>query len=63
MFCEEEEALNDEDDKKHLHMGRTRTFAHVPGNWSTYLYVPCKLLPALVSLTLFVARVLIKGGI
>lgn len=40
MFCEEEEALNDEDDKKHLHMGRTRTFAHVPGNWSTYLYVP-----------------------
>lgn len=42
MYCDEE--ADDEVDNKDLHMGRTRTFAHVAGNWATYLYIPCKLI-------------------
>lgn len=37
MFADEEAEA---DDNKDLHMGRTRTFEHVAGNWATYLYIP-----------------------
>ena len=36
----EDDSRDDED--KDLHMGRTRAFAHVAGNWATYLYIPSK---------------------
>ena len=39
MFAEDESQGNK--DKDH-HMGRTRTFAHIAGNWATYLYIPGK---------------------
>ena len=42
MFSDEEETVNEKEDNKDLHMGRTRAFAHVAGNWATYLYIPCK---------------------
>ena len=44
MFNDEE--LEDVDSKD-LHMGRTRTFEHVAGNWATYLYIPCKYMSAM----------------
>ncbi|XP_065909956.1 U6 snRNA phosphodiesterase 1-like [Dysidea avara] len=37
MFAEGESR---DDDDKDLHMGRSRSFAHVAGNWATYLHVP-----------------------
>ena len=40
MFSDDDGA--EVDDSKDLHMGRTRTFEHVAGNWATYLYIPCE---------------------
>ena len=39
MFSDEDVEV---DDNKDLHMGRTRAFEHVAGNWATYLYIPCE---------------------
>lgn len=29
-------------DEPSLHNGRIRSFPHERGNWSTYVYIPCK---------------------
>ena len=37
-----DDALGDYEDDPSSHQGRIRTFAHLRGNWATYVYVPCK---------------------
>ena len=37
--------LSDESDELEdglKHEGRVRSFAHVRGNWATYVYIPCE---------------------
>ena len=49
---------------KSLHEGRTRSFAHVRGNWACYAYVECLYAPlALVSPLISVGSLYLKGVI